>query len=139
MYLPMRSASSSKGELARKVGIWLGIIEKTEEVIIGTKHGVVKCRTVNRLSDGNQWNGDLVLSVGGWPWEPIFGRRGMHIPVDVEDDSEDPEGDCGTKFKRTEALDDEIPSELRGSADKLHILYSLWLPFCAPLVASRHP
>ena len=45
MYLPMRTASSSKGEPARKVGIWLGIIERAEETFIGTRNGVIKCRT----------------------------------------------------------------------------------------------
>lgn len=121
MYLPMKSVSSSKGELARKIGMWLGIIEKTKEVIIGTKDGVVKCRTVSRLPDGNQWNLDLVMNVKGWPWEPILGKRGMHIPVDVDDIGEDPEGDCGMELKPIEALNDEVPVELRGSVAKLHI------------------
>ena len=53
MYLPMRTAKSSKGEPAKKVGIWLGVIERIEEMIIGTRNGVIKCRTVSRLSSSS--------------------------------------------------------------------------------------
>ena len=45
----------------------------------------------------------------------------MHILVDVEESGEDFEGDRGMEFKFTEALDDEVPVELRGSAHRLHI------------------
>ena len=34
MYLPMKTATSSKGEPAKKPGLWLGIIERTEESIM---------------------------------------------------------------------------------------------------------
>ena len=37
----------------------------------------------------------------------------------VDDADEDPEGDCGMKFKRTEVLADEVPVDLHGSADEL--------------------
>ena len=47
----MGIASISKGEPAGKAGIWLGNIERTEEVIIGTKDGVGKCMTLSRLLD----------------------------------------------------------------------------------------
>ena len=50
MFLPMKTATSSKGEPARRAGVWLGIIERTEEVIIGTREGVTKCRIVCRLA-----------------------------------------------------------------------------------------
>lgn len=68
MYLAMKTASRSKGELARRIGLWLGTIERTEETIIGTQAGVVKCRTVNRLSDKDQWNAELVTNMQGVPW-----------------------------------------------------------------------
>ena len=50
MYLPLKIAASSKGVPAKKIGIWLGTIERTEEVIIGTPRGAIKCRTVSRLA-----------------------------------------------------------------------------------------
>ena len=51
MYLPMRTVRRDKGDVAKKPGIWLGIIARTQEVLIGTEDGVVKCRTVTRLPD----------------------------------------------------------------------------------------
>lgn len=41
-YLPMKTVKENKGVPARRFDIWLGIVERTEETIIGTKHGVVK-------------------------------------------------------------------------------------------------
>ena len=82
----------SKGTPTRKPGIWLGIIERIEETIIGTPNGVIKCRTINRMAEGEQWNRELVLGMRGTPWEPVPGKQGMHIPVDVDDNGEDLEG-----------------------------------------------
>ena len=36
MYLPLQTASGSKGEPIKRQGVWLGTIERTEEAIIGT-------------------------------------------------------------------------------------------------------
>ena len=121
MYLPMKTATSSKGTPSKKPGVWLGIIEGPEDSIIGTYNGVVKCRTVNRMADGEQWNREMVLGMRGSPWEPVPGKQGMHIFVDVDDNGEDPEKDCGREVRPTEALDDEDPVETRYNADKFHI------------------
>ena len=48
MYLPLRTAKHSKGEAMKRTGIWLGTIERTEETLVGTTRGVIKCRTVIR-------------------------------------------------------------------------------------------
>ena len=89
MFLPMKIASSSKGEPARRAGIWLGTIDRTEETIIGTKDGVVKCRTLSRLASRDQWDSTMVLQIKGLPWEPVLGRRTMQIPVDVQESGDD--------------------------------------------------
>ena len=73
------------------------------------------------MADGEQWNKDLVLGMRGSPWEPIPGKQGMYIPVDVDDSGEDPEKDCGHEVRPTEALDDESLVETRRNIDKLHI------------------
>ena len=49
MYLPSQIVHRNKGMPAKRTGVWLGISERTEEVLIGTKRGVVNCRTVERL------------------------------------------------------------------------------------------
>ena len=65
MYLPMKTVKESKGTHARRPGIWLGVIERTEDAIIVTPNGVVKCRTLSRVAEGDQWNRELILSVRG--------------------------------------------------------------------------
>ena len=36
LYLPFKTARSPKGDSAEHVGVWVGIIERTEETLIGT-------------------------------------------------------------------------------------------------------
>ena len=126
----MKTATASKGEPARKPGVWLGVIERSEEMIIGTKDGVVKCRTLSRLSKDDQWSREMVLQTKGLPWEPIPGKNGMHIPVDIEGNGDDLEGDVGKDVRLASALGDDVPVDLRGGLDKLHIsrkgYYPMW-------------
>ena len=46
MYLPLQIVAKNKGDPVKRLGVWLGTIERTEEAIIGTTRGVIKCRTV---------------------------------------------------------------------------------------------
>ena len=68
----------------RRMGIWLGTIERTEGTSIGTERGVTKCRTVSRFPGNARWNGKLTLDMQGVPWEPVPGRAGHHIPVEID-------------------------------------------------------
>ena len=52
------------------LGIWVGKTEKTAEHIILTPEGVVKARTIFRRLEGDRWDGDLLQSVRGKPWNP---------------------------------------------------------------------
>ena len=54
LYLPLKTAKGPKGQTARRVGTWLGTIERIEEVLIGTDRGVIKCRSISRLPDGEK-------------------------------------------------------------------------------------
>ena len=38
----------------------------------------------------------------------------MHIPVDINDEEGDPEGDFGKVVRPAEALDDDVPDEVPG-------------------------
>lgn len=68
MYLPLKTASGSKAEPIKKLGICLGTTERTEETLVGTARAVTKCRTVSRLSEDDRWNEDLVINMKGVPW-----------------------------------------------------------------------
>ena len=121
MYSLVKTVATNNGVPARRPGVWLGITERTEETIIGTSSGALKCRTVSRMTNGQPWNGEIILQLRGLPWEPVPGKQSMPIFVDVDDNGEDPQGYRGREVRPTEALDGDALAEARGSSDKLHI------------------
>ena len=88
MYLPLKSVHRNKGMPAKRTGIWFGVRERIEEVLIGTTRGVVKCRTVGRLGDTERWNKHNILGMAGTPWELVPGKDDHHIPVDIADNGD---------------------------------------------------
>lgn len=81
------------------LGLWLGVIERTQETLIGTEKGVVKCRTVNRLLEDQRWNKERVKSMRGCPWIPVPGVKGDHIFVETREDgtASTPQEECVDK------------------------------------------
>ena len=75
LYLPLHRKSHPipAPEAKFQEGIWLGLDQRTEEVIIGTPSGIVKCRSVRRRPEPERWNTDAVLAIRGTPWEPTPG------------------------------------------------------------------
>ncbi len=43
----------------------MGMIERTEEYLIGTSRGVVKCRTGKRNPPGEQWDAEALVATRG--------------------------------------------------------------------------
>ena len=92
--------------------VWLGVMDESNETIIGTSQGVVKCRDIKRLSDvEDRWNAERVLEVQGTPWQTIPGRKGVQIPVKVpmaEESTAAPppveEGEPAVRIKRRSKL-----------------------------------
>ena len=48
MYMPPGIRGKDKFEPRWADGVWLGIVDRTNEGIIGTEEGVIKMRDVNR-------------------------------------------------------------------------------------------
>ena len=82
-------------------GIFLGIKEQTGEYIIGTSHGIVKARTIQRVTFDQRWDYDAVIAITGLPWdtnkqlhsgesEPEIVRAAPVLDTDVPPASEDP-------------------------------------------------
>ena len=71
-------------------GTWLGINARTEEVLIGTKKGVIKCRTIKRLPESQRWDAALMHPMKGTHWQPVPGHASDHIPVEIADDGSRP-------------------------------------------------
>lgn len=103
------------------MGVWLETIERIDETLIGTNSCVAECSAVNRLSSENWWDRAMVMQMRELPWEPVLGKHGVHIAVDVGDNGGDLEGDHGRDDKPIEVLDDDVPVETRGGMDKLHV------------------
>ena len=121
MYLPLKTVHRNKGMLAKEVVVWLGVSESTEETLIGTKQGVIKCRIVDRLSETDRWNRDNVLEMNGIPWESILGKPNHHISVDVADDGECMRSESKNEETEDQKIDDEThEQEFRGGMDKCH-------------------
>ena len=88
LYLPLKTAQSltEQTQPRMKMGLWLGVMERTEETLIGTNRGVVKCRIVNRLPQDQRWSKSRVMEMKGCPWMPVPGVKSDHIPVEIRDD-----------------------------------------------------
>jgi len=65
-------------------GICLGIYESSNEVIVGTKEGVIKVRTVRRkANEKDKWNIEELRNMKGTPWEPQPGTNSMKIKTRI--------------------------------------------------------
>ena len=74
LYLKPGSAGKDKPDERWGVRVYLGIIEESSELYIGTKDGVIKVRTSARRGEEDRWRKKQVEEVIGVPWEPIPGR-----------------------------------------------------------------
>ena len=122
-YLPMKIVKRQKGGAAKLPGIWLGVNERTEETLVGTERGIIKCRTVSRLNGEEAWDKELLLKMKGLLWRPVPGREDMRIPVEISVD-EGAVGDDDDNHVQTEHDDDDrddtIPT-FRGGPHSFHV------------------
>jgi len=83
-YLEAKSLGKADSRSRWKSGVWLGVKDESNEVIIGTANGIVKARTVRRKgTDADRWNTDELNAMKGLPWETIPGREGESIRSNV--------------------------------------------------------
>ena len=73
----------SKYEPKWKSGIWLGFIDHTNEHIIGTSKGTMKCRAIRRNDVSDQFNAKMIEELKGTPWKPVPGRDSLKIPTNI--------------------------------------------------------
>ena len=122
MYLPLKTVHKNKGMPSKRVGVWIGVSERTEEILIGTRNGVVKCRIVERLGAKERWNKDAVLGMVGTPWEPVPGKNDQHIPVDIAEDGENMGSESENEEIQPERIDDELAEQgYKSNVDKFHV------------------
>ena len=121
MYLPLTTVKRSKGEPAKKIGIYLGTNERTEASLIGTDNGVVKCRSLERMIQIERWNQEAVLRMRGTTWELVPGSDSQHVPVSIDERGVAQHEDDITQ--RDEPPDDEADDMMipKANFDKLHV------------------
>ena len=54
---------------AMEPGIWLGRTEESDEHLVGTARGVLRARTVRRMTPDKRWDSELFFGFRGVPWD----------------------------------------------------------------------
>ena len=113
MYMPGQTTSGKLGKLDDRYrdGIFLGMRLRSDEILVGTKDGVVKARSVCRHADQSQWDNEMAKQFRGTPRQPVPGIESDHVPATlgrkkVED------ADTG------EAIVEEDPEEEKGEQER---------------------
>ena len=85
MFMPIEKPKD-KGEVRNCVGIMLGLVDRSDEVVIGTTERVVKARTAHRMPVGQRDDAAYAKSMRGVPWQPNTRRSfSFHtFPLDTE-------------------------------------------------------
>ena len=62
-------------------GLWLGHTRSSNEVLIGTRTGVIRAYSIRRKEEGKRWDSELILEMQGTPQRPDPGKPGLHVPI----------------------------------------------------------
>ena len=73
-YLNSGSAVKEKLEKRWADGVYLGIIEESSELCLGTKEGVIKVRPFAQRGEDDRWRAKELEEMIGVPWEPVPGK-----------------------------------------------------------------
>ena len=85
MYLRPQSEGKNKADVRWEDGIYLGMINRSEEYLVGTDKGVLKVRSIRRHGMRElQWDRNMFNDMKGVPWEPTPGRECIEIMSHVE-------------------------------------------------------
>eukprot|EP00973_Karenia_brevis_P069007 9592349-Karenia_brevis.AAC.1 len=70
LYKPAKTVQLAKDEPRWLYGVWLGILRESNEHIIGTERGVIKCRAITALTHDKRSSKDDIEKMRGLPWQP---------------------------------------------------------------------
>ena len=74
MFMPMEKPKD-KGEVRNCVGIMLGLVDRSDEVVIGTTERMVKARMAHRMPVGQRGDAADAKSIRGVPLQPNRAER----------------------------------------------------------------
>ena len=64
-------------------GVFIGVMEDSSEIFIGTKDGIIKVRTFARRGEEDRWRRKEIDEMRGVPWEPEPGSGIIEIKSKV--------------------------------------------------------
>ena len=89
MYKELNKERKSSMDTDWQAGVWLGHTRDSNEVLIGTRNGVVRAYAVIRKAEGERWDADLLRNMRGTPQQPDPTKPGLHIPIRITFDPPD--------------------------------------------------
>ena len=69
-----------------KEGVWLGHARGSNEILVGTRDGVVRAYSVIRKPEGERWNRVLLQEMQGTPQQPDPNKQSEVIPIKIRFD-----------------------------------------------------
>ena len=85
---PAKTVKIPKEEGRWRSGIWMGFVDSSNENIIGTSKGVLKCRSIRRHDRTEQFDAVMIESIKGTPRQPVLGEESLQIPTNIEESGE---------------------------------------------------
>ena len=64
-------------------GVWLGHARVSNEVLIGTRNGVVRAWAIKRVPEEERWSADEILNICGTPARPNPQMPGNDVPLHI--------------------------------------------------------
>ena len=82
-YMPLKRGKKLKLEPRFRDGVFLGIREDGDEMMIGTPDGVIRSDTETQKPDSMKWDAVQLDGVIGLPWKPVPGSEVMTVPAHI--------------------------------------------------------
>ena len=134
-YIPLRGNIDAKRVAKMNLeprfisGVFLGLTDRSDEIIVWSTEGIRKARTIRRRPEEERWDREQILSVRGTPLQPNPEGEGNRIRTRMEPGVANQEivGDPVTKEEVREALGEQRPfymmrSAVRETAEKIDTL-----------------
>ena len=125
MYLTVpRGKRRRKYEDRWLTGLFLGLVSRTSEVIVGTEKGCFKVSSIKRLSEQQSSNPELLEKLKGLPWKPRPNDSGDNARSsrDAENDY-----DVGPALDTGPVVDEEELPPMPTVSDPVHRVHNFYI------------
>jgi hypothetical protein len=87
-YKELRTGKERKNKFESEwqEGLWLGHSRESNEMIIGTKDGVIRAYAIKRKAADERWDVDLLKNMKGTPQQPDPSKPGSMVPIRINFD-----------------------------------------------------